>query len=122
VFKYIDHIAIHIKDIDKVVNFYCDIFGFSIHFENIIPSGHKVVYLILGGTILEINESYKEKISGSHFCIRTDEFDTDYKKLINMGLTLLQNSHNTSPRIPDEKGWQRAVFEGLGGEQIEIRG
>jgi catechol 2,3-dioxygenase-like lactoylglutathione lyase family enzyme len=121
VFKYIDHVAIHVKNRDEVVRFYCETFGFSIHYESIIPSGEKIVYLKLGNTILEINEKYRGDIIGSHFCIRTDSFNSDYQKLIDKGLKICQPVHHTNPRIPEELGWQRAVFEGLGGEQIEIR-
>lgn len=121
-FKYIDHIALHVKNRDDVVNFYCKIFGFYVHYESIIPSGDKIIYLKLGDTILEINDKYQGEITGSHFCIRTDSFDSDYQRLIDNGLKICQLVHNTNPRTPEEIGWKRAVFKGLGGEYIEIRG
>jgi len=58
-FSKIDHVAIHVKEIDKVIKFYEEVFEFKILYENLIPSGKKVVYLKLGSTILEINESYE---------------------------------------------------------------
>lgn len=121
-FEKIDHIAIHVQDLYKTIDFYKKIFGFSIMFENIIPTGHKVVYLKLGGTILEINEMYEGNIAGTHFCLYTNDFLNDYNYLIKNGVNLLQKIHGTNARIPSEIGWNRAVFLGLNGEQIEIRG
>ena len=89
-FSKIDHVAIHVKEINKVIKFYKDIFGFKILFENLIPSGKKVVYLKLGDTILEINESCEGKITGCHFCLHTDNFEYDYNSLIDKGIEIFQ--------------------------------
>lgn len=121
-FKKIDHIAIHVKNLNKVVAFYQNIFKFELLMKNVIPTGHNVVYLKLGETILEINEIYEGEIQGCHFCLYTDNFAGDYAYLIENNIKVLQPQHSTKPRTNDEIGWQRAVFLGLSGEQIEIRG
>lgn len=121
-FTKIDHTALHLRDISASVNFYKEVFGFDLLFENIIPSGRKVVYLKLGETILELNEKYEGQIQGMHFCLHTTDFEVDYNYLIQKGLKLLQPVHPTNPRTDKEMGWSRAVFLGLEDVQIEIRG
>ena len=121
-FTQIDHVALHVKDVSKTISFYKEVFGFSILFENIIPTGQKVTYLKLGETILEVNEIYEGEIQGSHFCLHTSDFKADYDYLLGRGVKLLQPVHSTNPRALTEEGWLRAVFLGVNGEQIEIRG
>ena len=121
-FTKIDHIAINVKEVDNVSKFYQSLFGFSVMLETIIPSGKKIIYLKLADTILEISEVDKNNIKGSHFCLHTDNFEYDYNYLINSGIEVFQPVHPTAPRKSNETGWMRAVFIGLAGEHIEIRG
>lgn len=121
-FTRIDHIALHVKDLSATINFYRDIFGFRVLFENIIPTGDKVTYMSLGDTILELNEIFEGEISGIHFCLHTNDFESDYNHLISKNIEIAQPVHFTNPRIPQEEGWRRAVFKCLNNEQIEIRG
>ncbi len=124
-FRRIDHIAFTVKDRIKSINFYEEYFGFKKYFEHDvpIPTIEKIAYLRLEDTILElIHMPEGQQCSGYHFCLTTDNFDVDYQKLKESGIIVIQEPHETSPRVPKEKGWKRAVFEGLDGEQIEIRG
>ena len=121
-FTRIDHIAINVKEIDKVSQFYQNIFGFGALLETIIPSGKKIVYLKLSDTILEISETNQNDIKGSHFCLHTDNFEQDYNYLISLGIEVFQKVHPTAPRTHNEIAWRRAVFVGIAGEHIEIRG
>lgn len=121
-FKKIDHIALHVKNIQDSIEFYKNIFGFTMLFENKISTGDLVVYMKLGDTILELNEIYEGSICGTHFCLYTTDFETDYNYLINNNIKIRQSAHNTNPRTADEVGWKRAVFIGINDESIEIRG
>ncbi len=121
-FTRIDHIAINIKNLIASTKFYVTTFGFTILFEDTIPSGHKINYLKLNDTILELHENYQGEINGSHFCLHSDDFDKDYNYLINNNIKLFRPVHHTNPRASHEIGWKRAVFLGLDNEQIEIRG
>ncbi|MFT9497946.1 VOC family protein [Anaerosolibacter sp.] len=124
-FQRIDHIAFDVKDRIKSIKFYEENFGFEKYFEHDVPVPviEKIVYLRLGDTILElIHMPEGQKNSGYHFCLTTNDFQGDYHRLKDAGVEVLQEPHNTSPRVSSEEGWKRAVFKGLDGEQIEIRG
>ena len=125
-FTHIDHIAISVKDRKKSIEFYEKNFGFKEYFEHDVPNVselEKVVYLKLGDTILELEHWISHKVnSGYHFCLISDDFEADYERLIKAGVTVISAPHDPSPRVPKEKGWKRAVFQGLDGEAIEFRG
>ena len=125
-FKRIDHVAFTVKDRQKSIDFYEKHFRFRIYFEHDVPGVpeiEKVVYLKLGDTVLEFEHWTKEKEkSGFHFCLISDDFDTDYQRLKNVGVPIVAEPHIPSPRVPEEIGWKRVVFKGLDGELIEIRG
>ena len=121
-FKKIDHLALHVSNIEKSVLFYADHFGFEKYFETTLPSGLQIVYLKLGDTVLELNNEWQANIAGFHFCLQTTDFATAIEKLQRAGLTLVQAPHAIRPRVLSEEGWQRAVFLGPDQEQIEIRG
>lgn len=121
-FKHIDHIALHVKDLVKSRNFYEQIFGFSTYFDDITPSGINISYLILGTTMLELTESPMAGITDMHFCISTTDFDAAIEWLISKQVACHQRPHPTAARNESEQGWRRAVFLGPDGEHIEIRG
>lgn len=124
-FQRIDHVAFIIKNREKSIKFYEENFGFKKYFEHDAPDPaiEKIVYLCLGDTVLELIHMPKGKVNGGyHFCIITDDFQRDYQRLKDSGVEVIQDPHNTSPRVPQEEGWKRAVFKGLDEEQIEIRG
>lgn len=125
VFTRIDHIAITVKDRNKSIQFYETYFGFKKYQENDVPvpSIEKIVYLKLGDTILEmIHMPSGANNDGCHFCLESDDFDSDYSRLNKSGIQINTHPHPTREREPREKGWCRAVFVGPDGEQIEIRG
>jgi lactoylglutathione lyase len=124
-FQKIDHVAFIVKDRIKSIKFYEENFEFQKYFEHDVPVPviEKIVYLRLGGTVLElIHMPAGQANTGYHFCLTTDDFDGDYQRLVNTGVQVAQEPHTTNARVPEEKGWKRAVFEGLDGEMIEIRG
>ena len=53
-FKRIDHVAIHVKDLDRSVVFYEKYFGFKKYFQHAATGGLQIAYLKLGDTILEL--------------------------------------------------------------------
>jgi lactoylglutathione lyase len=124
-FNRIDHVAFTVKDRLSSIKFYEDNFGFEKYFEHDVPvhAIEKIVYLRLGDTVLELmHMPGGQNISGCHFCLTTDDFDGDYKRLTGSGIQAIQEPHPTDARVPEEKGWKRAVFKGPDDEQIEIRG
>lgn len=125
-FTRIDHVAFAVKDRQKSIDFYEKNFGFNKFFEHDVPGVpelEKVVYLQLGDTILELEHWSKDEVNkGYHFCIISDNFDSDYQRLMDAGVVAITDVHIPRSRLPKEVGWKRVVFKGLDGELIEIRG
>ncbi|ODN43661.1 VOC family protein [Piscirickettsia litoralis] len=121
-FKHIDHIALHVNNLNVSQDFYCQYFGFKLHFSETLVSGIKTTYLTLGDTMLELTKLPNQMISGMHFCLKTENFTDAFNYLKNQGIKINRAPHPTSARIASEKNWQRAVFLGPDQEQIEIRG
>lgn len=121
-FKRIDHVAVHVADLERSVKFYERHFGFMHYFEHAAGSGLRIAYLKLGDTVLELTHHPGEAMSGFHFCLETDSFDATVAKLQDDGVKLVRAPHDTAAREPREKGWRRVVFAGPDGEQIELRG
>ena len=125
-FTRIDHVAFSVKDRQKSIDFYEKNFGFKKYFEHDVPGVpnlEKVVYLQLGDTVLELEHWTNEKENqGCHFCLISDDFDSDYQWLKNAGIPVVAEPHIPEPRILKEKGWKRVVFQGPDGELIEFRG
>ncbi len=83
----------------------------------------KIVYLKLGDTILElIHMPECLENNGYQFCLESDNFDEDYNRLINAGISVDTEPHPVEAREPSEEGCRRVVFKGLDGELIEFRG
>jgi len=74
-YKRIDHLALHVSDLQRSIIFYETRFGFEKYFEHPIPTGQIIAYLRLGDTVLEILAKPEEGISGFHFCLEVDDFD-----------------------------------------------
>ena len=121
-FKRIDHVAIHVSDLDRSVAFYERHFGFKHYFQQTATGGLQIAYLRLGDTVLELTHKSDGAMQGFHFCLETDNFDETVSKLEGDGVTLLRAPHATAAREAREKGWRRVVFGGPDGEQIELRG
>ena len=122
IFKRIDHIALHVKDLAASTKFYKYHFGFKDFYEQVTPSGIQISYLKLGDTILELVGRQDPTIGGFHWCMETDDFDGAVAQLKQNQVDLFQPPHPTDARESREKGWRRVVFLGPDGEQIEIRG
>jgi lactoylglutathione lyase len=121
-FKRIDHVALHVTDLDGSVKFYEKHFGFRHYFQHAAGSGAQIAYLKLGDTVLELTHHFDGAMTGFHFCLETDNFDETVAKLQNDGVKLIRAPHDTAAREPRENGWRRVVFAGPDGEQIELRG
>jgi lactoylglutathione lyase len=121
-FKRIDHVAVHVSDLERSVKFYERHFGFEDYFRQVAGGGLQIAYLRLADTVLELTHHPGEAMSGFHFCLETDDFDGSVAKLQADGVKLIRAPHDTAARQPREKGWRRVVFSGPDGEQIELRG
>lgn len=121
-FKRIDHVAIHVADLDRSIQFYERHFGFKHYFQHAAGSGAQIAYLKLADTVLELTHHSDGAMSGFHFCIETDSFDQTVADLQKNGVKLVRAPHDTAAREPREHGWRRVVFAGPDGEQIELRG
>lgn len=121
-FKRIDHVAIHVADLARSVDFYERHFGFKHYFHQTGGNGLQIGYLKLGDTVLELTQHSDEAMAGFHFCLETDDFDQTVEQLQRDGVKLLRAPHATAAREARENGWRRVVFAGPDGEQIELRG
>jgi lactoylglutathione lyase len=120
--KRIDHVAIHVRDLDRSVAFYEQHFGFKKYFQHAATGGLQIAYLKLGDTVLELTHKTDGAMMGFHFCLETDNFDETVSRLQQDGVQLVRAPHDTVAREPRENGWRRVVFGGPDGEQIELRG
>ena len=124
-FKRINHIAFVVKDREKSINFYEQYFGFKNYYEHDVPvpTIEKIVYLKLGDTVLELIHMPSGAVNqGYHFCLESNDFDADYKRLKGIGVPVETEPHAAGAREPREEGWRRVVFKGPDGESIEFRG
>ena len=121
-FKRIDHVAIHVADLDRSTAFYERHFGFKKYFQHAAGGGMQIAYLKLGDTVLELTHRTDGAMMGFHFCLETENFDETVAKLQKDGVALIRAPHDTAAREPRENGWRRVVFAGPDGEQIELRG
>ena len=109
----------------KSVDFYETHFGFDKYSESEVPVPEieKIVYLKLGDTVLELIHCPADKNPQQfHFCLRSDDFEADYQRLVEAGIPVDTEPHPTGAREAGEEDWSRAVFIGPDEELIEIRG
>ena len=121
-FRRIDHVALHVSDLKRSIDFYEQHFGFKHYFQHGAGGGIEIAYLKLGDTVLELTHRSDGAMSGFHFCLETDSFDDTVADLQKHGVEMVRAPHETAAREPREKGWRRVVFRGPDGEQIELRG
>ena len=121
-FKRIDHVALHVSDLDRSVDFYEKQFGFKKYFQHAASGGLQIAYLKLGDTVLELTHKPDDSMTGFHFCLEAESFDAAVAALQDRGVKMARAPHDTAAREPREKGWRRVVFLGPDGEQIELRG
>ena len=121
-FRRIDHVALHVSDLKRSIDFYERYFGFKHYFQHAAGGGMQIAYLKLGDTVLELTHRSDSAMSGFHFCLETDSFDDTVADLQKRGVEMIRAPHETAAREPREKNWRRVVFRGPDGEQIELRG
>ena len=121
-FRRIDHVALHVSDLERSIDFYETHFGFKHYFQHEAGGGMQIAYLKLGDTVLELTHKSDGSMTGFHFCLETDSFDDTVSDLQKRGVEMARAPHDTAAREPREKGWRRVVFGGPDGEQIELRG
>ena len=121
-FRRIDHVALHVSDLDRSVEFYERHFGFKKYFQHAAHAGQQIAYLRLGDTVLELTHKTDAPMKGFHFCLETEDFAAAVNQLQTSGVEMLRAPHDTPAREAREKGWRRVVFRGPDGEQIELRG
>ena len=121
-YKRIDHVALHVADLERSVAFYEGNFGFKDYYRQAVPDGPRIAYLKLGETVLELVHRSEGSMTGFHFCLETDSFDAAVSDLQTRGVELVRAPHKTDAREPREQNWRRVVFRGPDGEQIELRG
>jgi lactoylglutathione lyase len=121
-FRRIDHIALHVADIDRSIAFYERHFGCRHYFEHRSGGGFRIAYLRIGDTTIELVARDEGGMNGFHFCFETDDFDGAVAGLKAEGIACIQEPHDTPAREPREEGWRRVVFRGPDGENIELRG
>lgn len=124
-FRRIDHIAFIVKDREKSIEFYEKYFGFKKYYEHDVPVPviEKIIYLKLGDTVLELMHIPNGPANqGYHFCLESDNFDEDYRRLKEAGIQVETEPHPVGARDSREHGWRRTVFKGPDDESIEFRG
>lgn len=122
-FKRIDHVALHVGDLDRSVDFYERSFGFKKYFQHAAASGNQIAYLKLGDTVLELTHHPEQSaMAGFHFCLEAEDFNAAVADLQKRGVEMVRAPHDTAAREEREIGWRRVVFGGPDGEQIELRG
>lgn len=121
-FRRIDHVALHVSDLERSIAFYEKHFGFKKYFQHAATGGMQIAYLKLGDTVLELTHRSDGSMAGFHFCLETDEFDQAVAELQKDGVAMVRAPHDTAAREARERGWRRVVFRGPDGEQIELRG
>ena len=100
-FTQIDHIALHVSNLQRSLNFYKTHFVFQDIKEHTTKSGHLIIYLKLGNTILELGEFFQGSMEGGHFCVHTDNFQKDYAELVEKRIPVHQAPHHAFFRA----GW-----------------
>ena len=89
-FKRIDHVALHVADLDRTIAFYEEHFGFRKYFQHEATAGMQIAYLKLGDTVLELTHRSEGSMTGFHFCLETDNFDETVAELQRGGVPLLR--------------------------------
>ena len=83
--KRLDHVAISVQDLDRSIAFYARHFGLEHYFTQPSPAPHlkAIAYLRSAQGVVELMHMPDHgTISGFHFCFVTDDFDADYRRLV----------------------------------------
>src|SRR5437016_13401496 len=106
-FKRIDHVAIHVSDLNRSVAFYEKHFGSKKYFQHAATGGLQIAYLKLGDTVLELTHRSDGPMAGFHFCLETDTFAATADDLQKQGVRLVREPHDAAAREPRERGGRR---------------
>ncbi len=110
----LDHVGIYVKDLERSLNFYSELFGFPEH-SKVNLGTTKIAFLDMGGSLLEIVQRAEppEAPSGSwsHLAYTTDDFDGMVSRLREKGLELQEMTLGDGSRISvlQEPGWTHDV-------------
>lgn len=111
----LDHIGIYVKDLDRSLEFYGEVFGFSEH-SRLDLGTTRIAFLDLGGSLLEIVQRVEppEAPSGSwsHLAYTVDDFDGLVGWLRGKGLELREMALDDGSRI--------VFFKDPDGHDVEI--
>ncbi len=111
----LDHVGIYVKDLERSLNFYSELFGFPEHSKVNIGTT-KIAFLDMGGSLLEIVQRAEppEAPSGSwsHLAYTTDDFDGMVSRLNEKGLELREMTLGDGSRI--------VFFKDPDGHDVEI--
>jgi len=92
----IDHTTITVRDLQRSVDFYTTLLGFTIDHEMWIPESQlRIVFLRLGDTILELFgvqdpkgemvSDVNEIVGYKHICLLVDDVDEEFNRLRDSG-------------------------------------
>lgn len=112
----LDHVGIYVKNMERSLAFYGDIFGFSEH-RRLNRGETKIVFIDIGKGLLELVQrpdapGEPPKGRWSHLALQTEDFDGLLSKIVEMGL-----EHRTSTQ---GEGSRRAFFKDPDGHDLEI--
>lgn len=93
----IDHTTITVRDLQRSVDFYTGLLGFTVDHEMDIPESNlKIIFLRLGNTMLElfgvpnvqgeVLSDVNEVVGFKHIALLTDDVDREYERLKNKGV------------------------------------
>ena len=142
----ISHTGIVVKNMDQMVSFYHDAFGFEVVLDAVAPPGNetdgivdfevereRIVLMQLGDKQIELLEyrptgrdypdDYKSNdLFGVHLALATDDIDGDYATLKKMGVTII--SRGGPQAIPDDDpqlgGTKVLYFQDPEGHPLEL--
>jgi len=90
VYKRIDHVGLHVADLERSVAFYDRHFwlGFKKYVQQTVTGGPRTAYLRLGDTVRELAHRPEGAMTGFHFCLETDTFDVAVSALQAAGVPI----------------------------------
>ena len=116
------HIGLRVKDFDKVVTFYKEVFGLTEKVSWIHIGQPAVMLKMADGGIIEIFGGGPEmsRPHSIHICVAVEDISAVYKKALAYGAEpMMEPQDFTIPSIPPVPT-EIAFFYGLGGEVIEL--
>ena len=111
----LDHAGIYVKDLERSLKFYGEVFSFPEH-SKLSLGTTKIAFLDMGGSLLEVVQRAEapEAPSGnwSHLAFTTDDFDGMVNRLKTMELELREMTLDDGSRI--------VFFKDPDGHDVEI--